>query len=157
MGSGNPELLCEVLAARGQLLKQLEGLRVDTAWTRPEPNEWSVAEVLQHVVHVDRLYLRRIADVLAGKQQLAAVDPAEWEAMRSAAEKEGLAWVLRGFYAARAEVLAAVSELTEADLVKIGIHRTRGPMSVRQIVAGIASHDLDHAQQIAKTRAAVEV
>jgi len=153
---GNADLLCEMLATRGELLRQLKGLREETARTRPEPNEWSVWEVLEHVADVDGLYSMRIGQILAGETELKANDPADWEAARSAAAKGGLAGVLQRFYAARVEVLRAVSELGPADMEKSGKHPIRGPMTIRQLIESVIRHDLDHAEQVAKTRAVVE-
>ena len=156
MGSRNADYLCQILASRGELLKQLEGLREASAGTRPEPNEWSVEEILQHEADVDVMYSRRIRDMLAGIPDMVVIDKATYEPARQEAKKDGLAGILRRAYAARVAVLELVSELTEEDMAKSARHPVRGPMTVRQAVEGIVRHDRDHAQQIAKTRAAVE-
>ncbi len=156
MGKGNADLLCELLATRGELLKSLKGLREETVRTRPEPNEWSVWEVLEHVANVDGVYVLRIGQILAGEADLKAYDPADWEADRIAAAEEGLAGVLQRFYAARVEVLRIVSGLDAEDMEKSGKHPLRGAMTIRQLIQAVIDHDLDHAEQVAKTRAAVE-
>ncbi len=156
MSQGNADLLCGMLGTRGELLQQLQGLREDTAWTRPEPNEWSVVEILQHVADVDQLLVRRLRDVLAGESQLVAYDAMDWEADRKEAEKGGLAGVLCRFYALRTEALQAVSRLSATDLERSAVHPKRGPMTARQIVEMEIQHDRDHAGQIAKTRTVVE-
>ena len=156
MGKANADLLCEMLAARGELLKQLKGLRGDRAQTRPEPNEWSVVEVLQHVADIDSLMVRRFGEIKAGKAELSPNTPADWEAARSAAERDGLAGVIRRLYATRTAVLDAVSDMEAADLERSAKHPRYGEMTMRQLVEMIVRHDLDHAQQIAKTRAVVE-
>lgn len=156
MGKGNAGLLSEMLAARGELLKSLEGLREETAWMRPEPAEWSTVEVLQHVADVDSLQLRRFDEVQQGKADLSKYDAAEWEGDRAAAERNGLSGIYLRLCAVRLGALQAVSKLTEADLVKTGRHARYGPMTGRQLVELLIRHDRDHAQQIAKTRGAVE-
>ncbi len=156
MGKRNATWLCEMLAARGELLRTLEGLREDTAGTRPEPNEWSTVEVLQHVADIDQLMVRRLAEIQNGAPDLSKYDAAEWEGVRSAAEREGLSGVLIRLHAARLEVLETVSNLEEADLERSSRHARYGPMTGRQLVELEIRHDRDHALQIAKTRAAVE-
>jgi uncharacterized damage-inducible protein DinB len=156
MGKENAGLLGELLAARGELLKSLQGLREDTARTRPEPNEWSTVEVLQHVADVDSLQLRRFDEVRQGKPDLSKYDGAEWEGERAAAERDGLSGVFLRLAAAHLGVLQAVSQLTSADLEKSSRHARYGSMTGRQLVEMLIRHDRDHAQQIAKTRAAVE-
>lgn len=157
MGKENPALLCELLAARGELLKSLEGLRVETAWKRPEPNEWSTVEVLHHVADVNRLQLRRFDELRQGKPDLSGYQAAEWEKERAEAEEDGLPGVLLRLCAAHMEVLETVSGLGAADLERTSRHARYGPMTGRQLVEMLIRHDRDHAQQIAKTRAAVEV
>ena len=156
MGKENAALLCEMLAARGELLKSLQGLHLETAETRPEPNEWSTMEVLQHVADVDSVQLRRFGEVLQGKGDLSKYDPAEWEGARAEAARDGLSGVLLRLSAARLELLKAISTLTQADLERSGRHARYGLMTGRQLVEMVIKHDRDHAQQIAKTRAVVE-
>lgn len=156
MGKENADLLSELLAARGELLKSLQGVRVDKAWTRPEPNEWSTAEVLQHVADVDGLQVRRFEELKQGKADLSKYDAAEWEGVRSAAEREGLPGIFLRLSATRLELLRAVSQLTADDLGKTSRHARYGPMTGKQLVEMLLKHDRDHVEQIAKTRAAVE-
>ncbi len=156
MGKENADLLCEVLGTRSDLMKELKGLREATAWKRPEPNEWSVVEVLHHVADVDLLMARRLREIQEGKAELSGNNPAEWESARKEAERDGLAGVLRRAYTARLEVLNVVSDLTPADLQRAGRHPRYGMLTARELVSRVGNHDLDHAQQIAKTRAAVE-
>lgn len=156
MGKENADLLCAMLATRGELLLQLKGLQEETVRTRPEPKEWSVWEVLQHVANVDRMTVRRLAETEAGKPDLSAYNLDDFEAEMSAAEMDGLSGVLRRFYAARVQLMDAVSDLTAADLEKSGRHPRYGSMTARQLVEKIVEHDLDHAGQVARTRAVVE-
>ena len=156
MSQGNVDLLCAMLATRGELLQQLQGLREDTARTRPEPNEWSVVEVLQHVADVDQLMLRRLRSVMAGDPELTPYNPADWEQARSEAERQGLAGILCRVYAVRTELLQATAGMSAADLAKPAIHPKYGPMTAQGLAEMVIRHDHDHAEQIAKTRAVVE-
>lgn len=156
MGKENPGLLCDLLAARAELLKSLQGLREDTARKRPEPEEWSTVEVLQHVADIDQLMVLRFVEIQAGRPDLPKYDLADWEGARREAEREGLPGVLLRLGTARQEVLQAVSSLSQADLQKAGRHYRYGPMTTLQLVELLLRHDRDHAEQIAKTRATVE-
>lgn|SRR5450756_335925 len=156
MGRENAQLLRDLLANRGQLLQQLQGLREESAWTRPEPEEWSTVEVLQHVADVDQLAVRRFSDIQSGKANMTGYDRADWEGVRKAAEEDGLAGVLLRINSARQEMLQAISDLSGADLEKAASHPRYGRMTIRQVIDMELRHDLDHAQQIAKTRAVVE-
>src|SRR5450759_2198418 len=82
MGRENAQLLRDLLANRGQLLQQLQGLREESAWTRPEPEEWSTLEVLQHVADVDQLAVRRFSDIQSGRTNMTGYDRADWEGVR---------------------------------------------------------------------------
>ncbi len=156
MGKENVDLLSELLANRGELLKSLKGVKEASAWTRPEPNEWSVVEILQHLADVDGIQAIRFRQIAAGETQLKGVNPADWETPRAAAEREGLAGVMRRAYASRNEVLEMVSNMSAADLERAGNHPRYGSMKARQLIEMAIYHDLDHANQIAKTRAVVE-
>ncbi len=156
MAKGNGALLCQLMANRGELLRQLQDMVEATAWTRPEPEEWSTMEVLLHLADVDLLMVRRFGEILAGKEVMTGYSIADWEASRKAAERDGIAGVLLRLNAARQEVLQTVSGLSEADLERSSRHVKYGPMTSLGLVEMELRHDLDHAQQIAKTRAVVE-
>ena len=156
MGQENARLLRDLLANRGQLLQQLQEMREDTAGTRPEPEEWSTVEVLLHVADVDELAVRRFGEIRSGKPAMSGYNTADWEKARTSAQRDGLAGVLLRLHTARQEMLQAVSDLSDADLEKAASHPRYGQMTIRQVIEMGLRHDLDHAQQIAKTRAAVE-
>ena len=44
--------------ARRELLNQLETLRLDTLKTRPQPDKWSIIEIIQHLVLAETHLLR---------------------------------------------------------------------------------------------------
>ena len=150
-----------------------EGLRR----TRPSSERWSVAEVLEHLVKVNRLFAERIAtavaearaaglgperqprDPLAANVMRALKDRTERRPARDIIFPTGnveasVAWA--ELDRAREDVRAAVRA---ADGLALGAvtaeHRFFGVLTVYQWVELVAAHECRHADQIREIAAAV--
>ncbi len=52
-----PEVRSRLVSSRFQLLEIVRDLSLGAVATRPEPREWSILEVLAHMIDVDYFYL----------------------------------------------------------------------------------------------------
>jgi len=150
-----------------------EGLRR----TRPSSERWSVAEVLEHLVKVNRLFAERIATAVAEAKaaglgpERQPRDPLAANVMRALKDRTdrrpardivfptgdvetSVAWA--ELDRAREEVRAAV--LAADGLALGGVtaeHRFFGVLTVYQWVELVAAHECRHADQIREIAAAV--
>jgi len=123
--------------------------------TRPEPGEWSVLELLGHVVDAEIVAaLRYRAAVAESRPDIVPFDQDDWVAGLHAganapeADPEAL---LATFAALRAADLALWAQIPDAARRRVGIHRERGPESCGLQFVLIAGHDRFHVAQARRT------
>lgn len=131
-----------------QLKRQIQGLEEAALRFRPAPDQWSIMEIIGHMVDVGALWPARIRQMLAtDNPALAAVDP-EWVRQRDYHNKQP-SFLLLTLAEQRAELVEFLRVLRPAQLARPGLHPTRGPLTVEQGIAALADHDRGHSQQIA--------
>ncbi|MEO7913460.1 MAG: DinB family protein [Roseiflexaceae bacterium] len=144
----------DLLAAFPELLKlQLAGLDDAALRFRPAPDEWSVMEIVGHMIDVGTLWPGRIRQMLAtDNPSLTAVDP-NWVRQRDYHNKQP-GFLLLTLAEQRTEFVEFLRVLRPAQLARPGVHPTRGSLTVEQGIAALADHDRIHSEQIATNLAA---
>ena len=126
-------------------------------WTHRDegPGTWSVIGVMGHLVHAERTnWMPRLRTLL----QFGASRPFEpFDRLGHEREmQEGsLAALLEEFGRLRTASLAEVRELNlrDADFTRTGTHPAFGPVTLAQLLAAWAVHDLTHIHQISRVLA----
>ncbi len=139
-----------------QLAQQLSQLSDAELHFRPADGEWSILEIVGHMLDVGALWPGRVRQMLASENPaLAAVDP-DWVRQRDYHRKQ-LAFLLHAMAESRAEYVEFLRTLRPGQLARPGLHPTRGPITVGESIAALADHDRIHSQQIAANLAAYRV
>lgn len=116
---------------------------------------WSPFDVIGHLIHGERTdWLPRARTILThGDSQ--PFDTFDREAQFVASNGRTLDSLLDEFAATRRDSLGELDSLhlTEADLDRRGRHPALGPVTLRQLLATWAAHDLDHIVQISRVLA----
>ena len=115
---------------------------------RPEPGEWSVLEVIGHLVATDTGAFRdRISAIVEGEPEIAGFDP--WAAINARDfNAVPLTDLLPEFTAERARSVAFVRWLADSDLSKTAGYGDRGVFAAGDFVYEWPFHDHEHLQQI---------
>lgn len=138
-----------------QFAQQLRQLSDAELHFRPAPGEWSILEVVGHMIDVGALWPGRIRQMLASENPaLAAVDP-DWVRQRDYHNKQA-EFLLQTLAEQRAEFVEFLRTLRPSQLARTGQHPTRGPLTVAEGIAALADHDRIHSQQIAGNLAAYQ-
>jgi DinB superfamily len=150
-------LLARTPAALDGLLRGLPEM-----WTRASegPGTWTVADVLVHLIEADRTnWIPRAQHILAhGDSRPFA--PFNREVDRAGGEggkaEKTIAGLLDTFAGQRREKLAELRalHLEPADLERRGAHPALGEVTLSQLLATWAAHDMTHLHQIARILAA---
>jgi uncharacterized damage-inducible protein DinB len=123
---------------------------------RPAPGEWSMKEVLAHLMELEsRLFLPRFRLMATqAHPRFEAFDPIAWERERD--RREGrFEDDLATFRRARAETLAYLVTLPPGATERPGISGHFGPVTLGQYATHAADHDLEHLAQMRACRAVV--
>ncbi len=131
-----------------KLARLIKGASPAKLRKRPEPDKWSVAEILAHLADVEMVVGWRMRSIL-GSPGIAI----------QAFDQD--AWVKAGNYqtrdprksmelqrALREANLALLKSLSPEQWRHFGHHAERGQESIEHIVRMIAGHDLNHIRQI---------
>lgn len=152
--------LAEIVAAiRGvpeRLAAVAAGLTPPELTRRPRDGEWSLKEVMAHLLKVERdVFLSRLRR-MAGEERPAfeRFDPDAWAAERD--HREGsFADDLAAFTTARHETVAFLESLPPAAGERLGLSSVFGPVRLDQYATHVVDHDLEHLGQMTACRAAV--
>lgn len=145
-------LLRRTPAALDALLRDLP----DT-WTHANEGDttWSAFDVVGHLIHGERTdWMPRVTRVLeAGETQ--AFDPFDRWGQEREIQGKSLDQLLDEFAHLRAESLRALGalHLQPADLERRGTHPALGVVTLSELLATWAAHDLTHLHQISRVMA----
>lgn len=142
-------LLARTPAALNTLLRDLP----DT-WTHSNEGEntWTVYEVIGHLSHGERTdWLPRVKRILESGDTR-PFEPFDRFAQARESAGKTLPQLLDEFAELRAQSLDAVRafNLTPADLGRPGRHPALGPVTLSQLLATWAAHDMTHLHQISR-------
>ena|SRR2546421_11627249 len=131
---------------------------IPETWERATEGEdtWSPFDVVGHLIHGERTdWIPRARHILAGETR--PFEPFDRTAQFIESEGKSLNELLATFAELRLENVAALLEmnLRDDDLARKGLHPEFGEVTLSQLLATWAVHDLDHLAQIARTMAKV--
>ena len=145
-------LLERTPAALDALLRGLPGM-----WTESNEGEntWSVREVVAHLIHAENEdWIPRARMILeSGEEQTFA--PFDRDGYVRYSQDKTLAQLLDEFTQVRARGLGELAEmeLTADDLKRRGRHPSFGMVTLSELLATWAAHDLTHLHQISRVMA----
>ena len=134
----------------------LEGLPQALVTATEGDKTWSPYDVIGHLINGERVnWLPRARHILEGEPR--PFDPFDRTAQFTQSQGKPLSELLKTFEVLRRDNLAALAgmNLTEADFNRVGQHPELGEVTLGQLLATWAVHDLDHLGQIARTLAKV--
>ncbi len=113
---------------------------------RRKPGEgWSLLEIVGHLAVVEGLWLARLDDFAAGLDELTPADMSNRATDESDFNAREPAAVLGDFRAVRADFVARLEALTDAQIARAARHpRLDQPMRVLDLMVFAAEHDDHH-------------
>ncbi len=146
LGSVRP--LKALHAAPGRLARALRRMPRRLVARRPARGEWGVSEVVSHLADAEIALAFRIRKIAAEPRgPLVAWDQERW-ADGGRYRRTPLREALATFAALRRSNLAYVSRLSTAQKQQHGRHPEYGRLTIPQMLAHWAEHDLNHIEQI---------
>jgi hypothetical protein len=143
----------EVLAATPAAVRaQTSGVSRELLGRRPEPNEWSAAEVVGHLCDSEIACAFRLRAILAqDTPRLIGWDQDAWATLA----RPPFAELLAAFTALRAANVALIRHTPETRRDRVGLHEERGRISFRLLTELMAGHDRAHLEQLEQTLVAL--
>ncbi|HWG36133.1 MAG TPA: DinB family protein [Terriglobales bacterium] len=136
----------------GTLDALLHGLPSALLHANEGGSTWNAVEVVGHLIHGERTdWIPRTHIILDGGDAR-AFDPFDMEGHRREIEGKNMAALLDEFARLRAANLSelAALQLTPSDLGRTGVHPSLGPVTLGELLAAWAAHDLTHLHQLSR-------
>ncbi len=131
-------------ATPARLGKLIEGLTPRQIGRRPQPDKWSIAEVVAHLADVELVYIARCRWMLFEENPaLVPFNQDNW-VQGWEREREPIAETLLRFQVLRRSLLRLLRSASPSDLARTGRHVDYGTEQVSDYVAKLAGHDLNH-------------
>lgn len=146
----------EILERTPIVLEQmLSGLHTDWVMNNEGPDTWSPYDVLGHLIHGEKTdWIPRVKIILSDSNDKNFI-PFDRFAQLTESKSKTITELLDEFKKLRNENLNYLRSLhlNEVELNKTGIHPAFGEISLQQLLATWAVHDLNHIAQIARVMA----
>jgi hypothetical protein len=147
------ETLYQDLAQGAEIFRRLvTGITPEEARLKPEPQSWSILEVVCHLVDEEREDFRQRLDIILHRpaDPWPPIDPVGWVTRRGYVERN-LAEMLEKFLAERAKSLAWLRGLSAPDWE--AEYRTPfGTMKAGDMLSSWVAHDNLHMRQLVELR-----
>lgn len=132
-----------------QILAQLvEGVQTERLKARPAPDKWAVTELLAHFAEAEMGAFWRYRQMIEHNGcSLPSYDQELWSRLGDYPSQDPRE-SLQLFTLLRQANLRMFDRLTSEEWQRYGVHTERGQMSVRDLAAQLAGHDLNHLMQV---------
>lgn len=143
-------VLLQALASTPTDIKRLlKGIDESTARRRPADSEWSMVEIVNHLVDIEDRYRVRLKRVITEDNPYfdymhpdeAAVD-----------ESISIQALVKQFELGRGETVGFLSAISQGDWARPAVHETLGETRFRFLVQNLLDHDIMHLSQIVDVR-----
>ena len=133
----------------------IAGLNSDWTSSNEGPDTWSVFDIIGHLIHGEKTDWIPRAELILSTKDDKLFTPFDRFAQFENSRNRDLASLLSEFAELRQANIEKLKNfnLTDTDLLKTGIHPSFGPVTLKQLLATWAVHDLNHLSQIARVMA----
>lgn len=138
-------LLQALASTSNDLSVMLRGIDSADGNRRPSSDEWSMANVVNHLIDVEERYRQRLQRVLDEEEPwLPCIHPDEYAHEAQAS----LGKLLARFKEERAQTVTLLKEIGPGDWQRRAVHETKGNVTLRFLVQYLVDHDIQHLNQV---------
>ena len=139
-----PLVLERLIGTELRLEHALKGLP-HGALTKKSGDEWSIQEHAGHLVDLEPLWLGRIEDILAGREEMRPADLTNAKTNRAGHNDHDASEIVLDFVRERRRLTRKLSGLSEKDVERSALHpRLKQPMRIIDLAVFVAEHDDHH-------------
>lgn len=145
-----PGLIERLRGTPARLADRLSGLSPAQLTTRIG-ERWSIQENAGHLGDLEPLWLGRVHDVNAGREEMAPADLKNRRTYEARHNERPLREILSQFRTARDELVTQLEAADDADWISSALHpRLKTPMRLLDLAFFVAEHDDHHLATIAE-------
>jgi uncharacterized damage-inducible protein DinB len=137
-----------------RLAQFLSTVDTEQSCYKPATNEWSIREIVGHLIDIDELYGERINSMLESDNPTFAAFQPDAVVTAKQYHSQDLATLLATYRERRQLTVDGLSTLEADELVRTAQHAKFGALTVLQLIEILANHDDVHWQQMQANMAA---
>ncbi|MHB8635380.1 MAG: DinB family protein [Fimbriimonadaceae bacterium] len=146
----NSYVLLGLEASPSVFARLIEAIPEEKWDVRTDPDRFTVREVFAHLADWEPVLLARLKGTLDNdKYVLPNSDPGDWAIEHGYAKSDPYEST-ESFRRARAETVALIRSMPNEAFKRVGIHPTRGHMTISDQVSAMLGHDMYHVEQVAQ-------
>jgi len=150
------ELLETLGATPDRVASLAHGLSATRLTRRPGEGEWSMAEILNHLLVGERdVIFVRLQRILREDAPTFASSAGSRTGFAAEPALRDFGGDLAAFRQVRSRTIAFLESLGQRDWQRIGTTPTRGTLTIEAYARYLAEHDLEHLTQLEATRAVI--
>jgi len=150
------ELLEALGATPGRVENLVRGLSSVQLACRPKEGEWSIAEILNHLLVGERdVILPRLQRMLVEETPAFPSSATNRTGFAAVPARRDVGQGLAAFRQVRSRTVAFLERLGEGDWQRTGTTPTRGTLTIEAYARYLADHDHEHLRQLTATRTVV--
>jgi uncharacterized damage-inducible protein DinB len=143
------ELIQELKASREELRRQADGLPPFALRQRSNEEEWSIIEVLAHLIDVDNHWLDEALAIRDDSDHtFVGFDDDRWKREHPTVRQEAINDTERQLTLSHERVIQTLSLMTDDELERQGKHPRGIPYAVKEVFLRYPGHDRNHTEQI---------
>ena len=143
-----PDILERLRGTPARLEEALCGLTTDVL-TRRDEEGWSAQENAGHLLDLEEIWFRRVAELIVGVSVLCAADMTNQKTHAANHNARDIRDLLSAFRKARTTLVVRHEALDEAEWGKTALHpRLKQPLRVVDLACFVAEHDDYHLARI---------
>ena len=148
------EILATLRATPNRVEASTRGLSPEQRARRPKEGEWSIGEILHHLLIGERdVILPRLRRMLGEDSPVFPSSAPSRTGFAAHPAPGDFAEDLSAFRSVRSHTLAFLEGLGGGDWQRTGTTPTRGILTIEAYAQYLAEHDLEHLAQLRETRA----
>jgi hypothetical protein len=124
----------------------LRGLSAELLEWKPGPERWSIADVLDHMLVIERLYEQRARLIMLEDSP----ELPRYQAPQRGEQKKSVQQSMEEFVPLRRAFVFYLHSIPSMAAGRVGKHAELGSVSLSQMLHELANHDLGHLRQIAE-------
>ena len=146
------DLIASLAATPARIAQATAGWTDAQLRAAPAAGAWSAAEILAHLRATDDVLAYRAYMILArDRPPMASFDERRWAEVVGYAQADFHA-SLEVFRLRRAELAAMLRRSAPEAWERLGVHEERGPITLRDVIAGVVEHEEEHCEDLEAMR-----
>lgn len=142
------EIFAVLSATAGRLAQLLDGRSEGELRRRPDPLAWSAKEVACHLRDFAEIFSGRLERMVAEEEPYLLDHDQEGLAQARYYQGQDARTLPETFRLHRERTLVLLRALDDAGWRRVGVHQVSGRLTIEQMTASMARHDLQHLEDL---------